>query len=95
MLFNGHTARSLEEISEEQFYEIAILFADGQLGSKAIYDALTPITSAVWGYMAMGKQQYTQEDFFPMQEMYFPKPKLTIEQKLMQIVMTNAMRGQS
>lgn len=93
MLFNGHTAESLKQITDEQFYEIAILFADGQLGAKTVFDALEPITSAVWNYMAMGKKRYTADDFYPVQRLYFPKAKPDVSQQLIALAMSNAMKG--
>ena len=93
MLFNGHTNETLSQITDEQFCEIAIMYVDGQVGNKAIFDAVEPVTSAVWNYMAMGKQQYTGEEFYPAQKLYFPKPKPDVGAQLVALATSNAMRG--
>ena len=51
MVFNGHTQQYVESIDEELFTEIQVMYADGMLGNKGIYDALTPVTAAVFNYM--------------------------------------------
>ena len=93
MIFNGHTTASLAEITQEQFYEICIMYVDGQVGNKGLYSALEPVTMAVWNYMSAGKKQYSGDDFFPSQKLYFPKPKPDVSQQLIALAMSNAMRG--
>jgi hypothetical protein len=51
MVFNGHSEEYVETIDEELFTEIQVMYADGLLGNKGIFDALTPVTAAVFNYM--------------------------------------------
>lgn len=51
MVFNGHTQEYIENIDEELFAEIQVMYADGMLGNKGIFEALTPVTAAVFNYM--------------------------------------------
>ena len=50
MVFNGHTEQYINELDEELFTEIQVMYADGMLGNKGIFDALTPLTTAVYNY---------------------------------------------
>lgn len=75
MVFNGHTESSVNEISEEVFTEIQVMYADGMLGSKAIYDAIAPLTTAVFNYMrAEGQPAFRQDRLFPWIEEYWRNP---------------------
>lgn len=51
MVFNGHTEEYIETLDEELFTEIQVMYADGFLGNKGIFEALTPVTAAVFNYM--------------------------------------------
>lgn len=51
MLFNGGSLYEIDEIDEETFTDICVMYSDGVLGNRAIYDALTPLTSGVFNYM--------------------------------------------
>ncbi|CAB4126829.1 hypothetical protein UFOVP79_26 [uncultured Caudovirales phage] len=50
MVFNGHTEQYVETIDEELFTEIQVMYADGLLGNKSIFDAVAPLTAAVFNY---------------------------------------------
>lgn len=51
MVFNGHTEQYIQSIDEELFTEIQVMYADGLLGNRGIFDALAPVTTAVFNYM--------------------------------------------
>lgn len=51
MIFNGSTPAQIDEIDEETFSEICVMYGDGILGNKGFYDSITPITTAVFNYM--------------------------------------------
>jgi hypothetical protein len=51
MVFNGHTEQYVESLDEELFTEIQVMYTDGLLGNKGIFEALTPVTAAVFNYM--------------------------------------------
>jgi len=51
MVFNGHTEQYIDSIDEELFGDIQVMYAEGMLGNKAIFDALAPITTAVFNYL--------------------------------------------
>ena len=75
MVFNGHTEQYINSLDEEIFAEIQVMYADGMLGNKGIYDALAPITTAVFNYMRSEKQSaYKQEQIFPWINEYSINP---------------------
>lgn len=51
MVFNGHTEQYINSLDEDLFSEIQVMYADGMLGNKAIYNALTPLTTAIFNYI--------------------------------------------
>ena len=51
MVFNGHTEQYVDSLDEELFTEIQVMYTDGLLGNKGIFEALTPVTAAVFNYM--------------------------------------------
>ena len=51
MVFNGHTIESVDSIDEETFNEICVMYADKVLGTRAIFDAVTPLTTAIFNYI--------------------------------------------
>ena len=57
MIFNGHTEQYINSLDEELFAEIQVMYADGMVGNKAIYNALTPITTALFNYMRNQNQR--------------------------------------
>lgn len=53
------------------------MYADGMLGNKAIYNALTPITTALYNYMrAPNTRVYKSTEIFPWIEKYSISPDL-------------------
>jgi hypothetical protein len=50
MVFNGHTLESIDAIDEETFTEIQVMYADGILGNRSVFDAVAPLTAAVFNY---------------------------------------------
>ena len=64
MIFNG--ARDIDEIDEETFNEICIMYGEGMLGNRAIFNALAPITAGVFNYLRTpSSPSYTAEKIFP------------------------------
>lgn len=75
MVFNGHTEKSVSEISEEVFTEIQVMFADGILGNRGVYDSVAPLTAGVFNYIRPeGAPAYKPEQFFPWINDYFKNP---------------------
>lgn len=75
LIFNGHTEQSVSEISEEVFTEIQVMYADGMLGNRAIFDGVAPLTTAVFNYMrAEGAPAYKQQQIFPWINEYWQNP---------------------
>ena len=66
MVFNGHTRQYIDTIDEELFTEIQVMYADGLLGNKGIFDALTPVTTGLFNYLrAQGSAPIKGEQIFP------------------------------
>lgn len=75
MVFNGHTEQYIESIDEELFTEIQVMYADGLLGNKGIFDALTPITTAVYNYFRSANAPTVHAaDIFPWVQEYSINP---------------------
>lgn len=75
MVFNGHTQEYIDSIDEELFSEIQVMFADGMLGNKGIFDALGPVTTAVFNYMRpQNAAAYRQDQIFPCINEYANNP---------------------
>jgi len=90
MVFNGHTEQYINSLDEETFTEIQVMYADGMLGNKGIFDALAPITTAVFNYMRGSNQSaYKQEQIFPWVNEYSinpdfePKPEEAVNTSLL------------
>jgi len=76
MVFNGHTEQYINELDEELFTEIQVMYADGMLGNKGIYDALTPVTTAVYNYFRAEHAGVVKaEDVFPWIHEYSIDPE--------------------
>lgn len=71
MVFNGHTEQYVDTLDEELFTEIQVMYADGMLGNKAIFEALAPITSAIFNYFG-GKAKASE--IFPWINEYSTDP---------------------
>lgn len=75
MVFNGHTQEYIDSIDEELFAEIQVMYADGMLGNKGIFDALVPVTTAVFNYMRpQNAAAYRSDQIFPCINEYANNP---------------------
>jgi hypothetical protein len=75
MVFNGHTEQYVESLDEELFTEIQVMYTDGLLGNKGIFEALTPVTTAVFNYMRNPKSPAIRvTDVFPWIVEYSTNP---------------------
>jgi hypothetical protein len=82
MIFNGHTESSVDEVSEEIFTEITVMYADGMLGNRGRFDAIAPLTAGVFNYMrADGQPAYKQAQMFPWINQYFENPDHEVSTK--------------
>lgn len=80
MVFNGHTTEYIESLDEELFTEIQVMYADGVLGNKAIFDALAPITAAVFNYFRDPKSSAIKTtEIFPWIHEYSIDPSNDID----------------
>ena len=76
MVFNGHTRQYIDTIDEELFTEIQVMYADGLLGNKGIFDALTPVTTGIFNYLrAQGSATIKGEQIFPWVTEYTTDPE--------------------
>lgn len=83
MVFNGHTQEYIETIDEELFTEIQVMYADGVIGNKGVFDALAPITAAVFNYFRpQGASAFKVDQIFPWVQEYSVNPdtEMTPEQ---------------
>lgn len=90
MIFNGHTAQSVDEIDEETFTEISVMWADGILGNKAMFEALTPVTTAVFNFMRNpSTAAFSTDKIFPWVREYNLNPDLepTAQEKTSQALL--------
>lgn len=77
MIFNGHTEQYINSLDEDLFAEIQVMYAEGMLGNKAIYNALTPITTALYNYMRGPNQRaYKSNEIFPWIDDYSKSPDI-------------------
>ena len=75
MVFNGHTKQYVESLDEEMFTEIQVMYSDGLLGNKGIFDALTPITTAIFNYLRnSGAKPFKPTEIFPWVHEYSVDP---------------------
>jgi Golgi nucleoside diphosphatase len=76
LIFNGHTVESIEEIDEETFNDICVMYGDGVLGGKATYNAIAPLTTAVFNYIRQPTTPaYTADSIFPWINEYDKNPE--------------------
>ena len=90
LIYNGHTEKTVSELTEEVFTEIQVMYADGMLGNRGIYDAIAPLTAAVFNYMrSEGTAAYKQASLFPWINEYWSNPdhELSNEQKVSNSIM--------
>lgn len=75
MLFNGHTLETIDAIDEETFTEIQVMFADGILGNRGIFDAIAPLTAAVFNYFRpQNSPAFRVEQIYPWIHEYSVNP---------------------
>lgn len=75
LIFNGHTEKSVSEINEEIFTEIQVMYADGMLGNRAVFDAVAPLTAGVFNYIRPeGTPAYKPDQIFPWINLYWQNP---------------------
>lgn len=75
MVFNGHTTQYVDSLDEELFGDIQIMYAEGMLGNKGVFDALAPITTALFNYIRpQGAPAYRVEQIFPWINEYLINP---------------------
>lgn len=80
MIYNGHTANTVDEIDEETFAEICVMYADGLLGVRSTYEALTPLTTAIFNYIRKdGSPPYKSTQIFPWVIEYDQNPDLEMD----------------
>ena len=93
MIYNGHTPDTVDLIDEETFTEICVLFHDGIVGGRGLYDAITPLTTAAFNYMRKeGSPAYKPSQIFPWVVEYDENPDHEYEkaQAAMQSYFTHA-----
>ena len=89
MIFNGHREDYIDSLDEELFTEIQVMYADGMLGNKAIFDALTPVTTAVFNYMrSAGTASFRSNQIFPWINEYAENPDTTRTDSASQSLLT-------
>lgn len=82
MIFNGHTEEYINSLDEDLFAEIQVMFADGMLGNKGIFDAVAPLTAGVFNYLrAQNSQPYKTTDIFPHIVEYSVNPDYELTDK--------------
>lgn len=75
MIFNGHTAQTIDELDEETFADISVMFADGVLGGKGTFDAIAPLTAGIFNYLrSANSAPHAAKDIFPWVSDYDKNP---------------------
>jgi len=75
MVFNGHTEEYVNQLDEELFTEIQVMYSDGILGTKSVYDALAPVTTALFNYLRPANTPaYKVDKIFPWVTEYSQNP---------------------
>lgn len=75
MIFNGHTAEYIDSLDEETFTELQVMFADGYIGNRSIFEAIAPLTAGVFNYIRpSGTPAYSQDKIFPWINEYMVHP---------------------
>lgn len=82
MIFNGHTEEYIDSLDEDIFSEIQVMFADGLLGNKGIFDAIAPLTAGVFNYLRTSNSApYKSTDIFPHVVEYSVNPDYEMTDK--------------
>ena len=77
MVFNGHTIESVDNIDEETFTEICVMYADKVLGTRAVFEAITPLTTAIYNYIRNpNTTAFRSDQIFPWVVEYDNNPDL-------------------
>ena len=80
MIFNGHTEQYINSLDEELFAELQVMYADGMLGNKGIYNALTPLTTAIFNYIrGANTPPFKSDQMFPWINEYSIDPEVKDE----------------
>jgi hypothetical protein len=75
MVFNGHTQKTIDNIDEDLFTDIQVMYSDGVLGNQGTYEALAPITAAVFNYFRpQGAKAMHSDQIFPWVHEYKVNP---------------------
>lgn len=75
MIFNGHTGEYIDSLDEETFTELQVMFADGYIGNRSIFEAIAPLTAGVFNYIRpSGTTAYSQSEIFPWINEYMVHP---------------------
>lgn len=60
MIFNGHTAESIDALDEATMNEVMLMYAEGLIGNKSVLVTLASLTAGVFNYLrATNSQPYT------------------------------------
>lgn len=51
MVFNGHTQESIDNLDEETFKTICVMYADGILGNHSVINTLGTFVNGVFNYI--------------------------------------------
>ena len=77
MVFNGHSVESVDALDEDVFADICVMFSDGLLGGKGMFDSMAPITAAIFNYLRPAQASAVRSaDIFPWVEEYEKNPDL-------------------
>jgi hypothetical protein len=75
MVFNGHKQEYIDTIDEELFTEIQVMYSDGILGNRGIFDAVAPLTAAVFNYFrSQNSPAFRVDQIFPWVHEYSVNP---------------------
>lgn len=88
MLFNGHTAETIDLIDEATFSQISIMYADGIIGNAGIIQNLGSLVAGVFNYMRDPKQTaYSIKSILGSQYDYiFKEPEVSPSDSLLGFV---------
>lgn len=82
MIFNGHTSESVDELDEETFTEIQVMYADGVIGNKRLLQGVAETNVLVYNYLRGKNQQpYKISDFLGQANAYLFHEPTVEEQK--------------
>jgi hypothetical protein len=77
MIFNGHKPSDIDEIDAETFAEICVMYGDGVLGGKNVWESITPLTTAIFNYLRdPSTPSFKSEQLFPWVREYEKNPDL-------------------